>query len=143
MAFNCKLCEFLTVVGTIDPQVIADTAVFGDEIQMALWEELIFVFLLGAVDKTVDCSVYEDTDGSAGGAQSLKAATQLTATDDNKQVVINVKRRDLSTGYYYVRARIICGSSQAAPLACIVLGANSGPQPTTMADLTTVAQIMT
>lgn len=142
MAFNAKLCKWLTVIGTIDPQVIADTPVFGDEIEAADWEELIFTFSLGAVDKTVDCAVWEDDDGAAGNTQALKSATQLTAADDNKQVVINVRRTDLSTGFTHVRARIVCGAAQAAPLSCVVHGANCGPVPTTLADLASVAEIV-
>ena len=130
MAFNAKLCEFLAVVGTIDPIVIADTPVFGDEIAVADWDELMFIFKLGAVDKTVDCAVWEDTDGAGTGTQALKSATQLTATDDNKQVVINVRPHDLTATFTHVRARIVCGALQAAPLSCVVLGANSGPIPT-------------
>jgi hypothetical protein len=141
MAFNCKLCEFLTLVGTIDPQVVADTPVFGDEIAVSGFEELIFVFSLGAVDKTVDCAVWEDTDGAAGGTQALKSATQLTATDDNKQAIINIQRHELSAGFTHVRPRIVCGAAQAAPLSCVVFGANSGPKPGALADLASVAEI--
>jgi len=142
MAFNAKLCEFLPVVGTIDPAVIADTPVFGDEIAVADFDELMFVFSLGAVDKKVDCAVWEDDDGAAGNTQALKSATQLTASDDNKQVVINIRPHDLSATFTHVRARIVCEAAQAAPLSCVVLGANSGPIPTTLADLVTVAEIV-
>lgn len=144
MAFNCKLCEFLTVVGTVDPQVVDDSPVlYTDGINMANWEEVIFFCLVGAIDKKVDFVVYEDTDGAGTSQQALKSATQLTATDDNKQVVINVRRHDLSTGFTYIRGSVVSESSQAAPVSIVAIGANSGPKPTTMADLTTVAQIMT
>ena len=79
---------------------------------MSKFHEALFIFQLGAVDSTVDCLVRESTSTSDGGGQTLsgKTATQLTASDDNKIVMISVKSEELSNGYRYLRGRMTVGN---------------------------------
>src|SRR3954449_5539420 len=88
------------VAGKIDPQNGNNSTLNTDYVDMSKWHEAMFVFQAGSVDNTVDCLVRESTSTADGGGQTLsgKSATQLTASDDNKVVVINVKAEELSAG---------------------------------------------
>mgnify|MGYP007080466549 CR=1 FL=1 len=107
--------------------------------------EALFIFQLGAVDSTVDCLVRESTNTSDGSGQTLsgKSATQLTSSDDNKQVVINVKSEELSTGYRYLRGRMTAGNGTTNLVSCVALGLVPRFGPASDDDLTDVAQVVT
>src|SRR5947207_14285352 len=100
--------ERAIVVGKIDPANNNNSTVNTDYVDMSKFHEALFIFQLGAVDSTVDCLVRESTSTSDGGGQTLsgKTATQLTASDDNKIVMISVKSEELSNGYRYLRGRM-------------------------------------
>ncbi len=136
MAFNCKACEFAALVGTIDPAVIVDTPVFSDEIDMSPtvgWDEVLCVLAIGNVNaKTIDFAVWEDDDGAAGNTQALLACTQLAASagdNDNMQLIINVRRNQLSAGFTHIRMRVVSEAAQDGPLGAVAFGMNSGPIP--------------
>lgn len=137
--------EGLPVVSTIDPQTVASTPVVGDYVAVKNYHKLIFIFLVGNMAaETIDCGVYEATDGSGTGAQALKAATQLAAhasNNDNKQIVIEVDTRKLSSGFTHVAPRMVTGGATGGPAAAIGLGAVNRFDPGTDADLASVAEI--
>lgn len=137
--------EGLPVLSTIDPQTVANSAVVGDYIAAASYHKLIFIFLLGNMAaETIDCGVYEATDGSGTGAQALKAATQLAANasnNDNKQIVIEIDTRKLTSGFTHVAPRMITGGASGGPAACVALGVVSRFDPATNSDLATVVEI--
>lgn len=137
--------ERVAVVGTIDPQNGNNSTQNTDYVDMSKFAEALFVFQLGAVDNTVDCLVRESTTTSDGGGQTLsgKAATQLTATDDGKQVVINVKAEELSVGYRYLRGRMTVGNGTTNLISCVALGLMPRHGPASDDDLSDVAQVVT
>src|SRR5688572_3095926 len=119
--------ERAAVVGTIDPQTVANTEQLTDAVDMSKWHEVMFVFMLGNMAaETIDCEVREsDASGGTYTTLSGKAATQLAAhasNNDNKQVVINVKSNELSTGKRYIKGRLITGGATGGPAACVALG---------------------
>ncbi|MFO0845881.1 MAG: hypothetical protein U0797_26450 [Gemmataceae bacterium] len=137
--------ERVAVVGTIDPQNGNNSTLSTDYVDMSKFAEALFVFQLGAVDNTVDCLVRESTTTSDGGGQTLsgKSATQLTSSDDNKQVVINVKAEELSIGYRYLRGRMAVGNGTTNMVSCVALGLVPRFGPASDDDLADVAQVVT
>lgn len=142
--------ERAAVAGKIDPQVIgASTSVNSDWVDMRKFEEAMAVAMLGATDRTLDALVQEARDSSGTGAQTLsgKTATQLTATDDNKVVVFNVKAEELTqtpNQYTHVRLVVTSGSGgTTTSVAGVVLGKLPKHGPASDNDLTAVAQIVT
>jgi hypothetical protein len=137
--------EQAAVVGKINPANNNNSTVNTDYVDMSKWHEAMFIFVLGAVDATSDFLVRESTDTADGGGQTLsgKSATQLTATDDNKIVVINVKAEELSSGYRYLRGRMTHGAGTTNLSAAIALGLNPRFGPASDEDLSAVAQIVT
>lgn len=137
--------ERIAVVGKIDPANNNNSSVNTDYVDMAKWHEALFIFQLGAVDSTTDCLVRESTTTSDGGGQTLsgKSATQLTSSDDNKVVVINVKAEELSPGYRYLRGRMTVGNGTTNMGSAIALGVVPRFGPASDDDLAAVAQIVT
>src|SRR3954453_4436573 len=133
------------VAGESDPQNGNNNTLNTDYVDMSKWHEAMFIFQAGSIDSTVDCLVRESTSTSDGGGQTLsgKSATQLTASDDNKVVVINFKAEELSTGYRYLRGRMTAGNGTTNLVSAVALGLKPRFGPATDDDLATVAQVVT
>ncbi len=139
--------ERIAVVGTVDPQTVANAAVLTDAVDMALWHEVIFVLALGDMAaETIDFGIYESaTSGGSYTAISNKAATQLAAhasNNDNKQIVISVKASQLSAGMRYIKGRAITGNSTGGPACILALGLKPRYGPGSDDDLSSVVQIV-
>jgi hypothetical protein len=136
--------ERAVVVGKIDPANANNSTVNTDYVDMAKFHEALFIFQLGSVDSTVDCLVRESTNSSDGGGQTLsgKQATQLTASDDNKVVMISVKSEELDNGYRYLRGRMTVGNGTTNIVSAIALGMRPRFAPASDDKLTAVAQIV-
>jgi len=151
-----KLCEELAVVGTVDPVVLADAALFTDYIDMSKFEQILGILMLGDVAaKTFDFDVYAYTDTSAGNATLVKAATQLAAhatNNDGKQVAINVTRQDVlaketsttlaAGGLRYIRFRAVSEAAQDGPVGLVALAGKANYDPANANDLASVAEIV-
>lgn len=146
---NALASEQAAVVGIIDPDAYAANTYKTGAIDMSKWEEVMFVAQVGDMGSsaTVDIDIYEYTDASDGGANKLttKSATQLTqaGADDNKQVVINVRREDLNIdgGLRYLKAWAIIGT-QAVDFGLVAIGMVPRNAPASDNDLSTVDEIV-
>ena len=135
---------------TIHPQLIDNNTANSDYVDLSKFHEAMFILSVGATDTTVDFSVRESRDNSGTGEQTLsgKSATQLAGTDDNKQVVINVKAEELTQGapgsnYRYVRPRVTVGDGTTGAYVSVVgLGLKPRYGPASDDDLADVAQIV-
>ena len=143
-----SLADGLAVAGVIPPATTANTARVSGAINLATFDQLLFVFQLGDMaSETIDGGVQTcDSDGTSNAVDiSGKTLTQLAASataNDNKQVVINIKSVDLiANGKQYVRARLITGGATGGPAGCVVLGV---PRygPATGANLASVTQVI-
>lgn len=145
---NTSLAEGLAVAGVIVPATTNSTPRVSGAIDLAAWDQLLFVFQLGDMAaETIDCGVQSvDSDGTSNAADLAgKTATQLAANasnNDSKQIVIAVKSADLiASGKRHVRARMVTGNTTGGPAACVVLGvAKYGPSDG--ADLASVLQVI-
>ena len=148
-----KLSEMLALVATIDPDAYDTGSEASDEIDMQMHREVIFILQLGtiSVGSTVDFRIYEAPDGgdgTAGGTfKLLKEATALADTDDDKQVIINVRADDLSSGYRWIKAQLILGGTADNVDAGVVALADrsrfsDAVTSTSFGDLSTVDEIV-
>lgn len=102
-----------------NPAVITTGSLPATYIDAANFEAFAFVFALGATDGVVDFKVVQATAGAGTGSKDVSGAviTQLSATDDNKQVAIevDVNKLDLANGFRYVAVTsTIAGTTTAA-----------------------------
>lgn len=147
MDVNSGAGEKLALVGTVDPQTVANTEKFTDVVDMSKFHQVLAIALLGDMaNETVDFKAYTcDSDGS--NATSLKSCTQLAASasaNDNKQLAIQVRADELGTlGKQYVKFGLVTGNTTGGPAAVAVIGLDGRFQPESDSDLASVAQIKT
>ncbi len=152
MFSNAKASEQVAVVGVIDPDANTATSYNTGYIDMSKWEEVMFVVMAGDLGSsaTLDFKVTEYTDASGSNGHDItgKAITQLTqvGTDDNKQVVVNLRREELtlnsSLGYYrYVRGIMAVGTA-TSDSGVIALGLIPREAPASDNDIATVDEIV-
>jgi hypothetical protein len=139
--------ERAAVAATIDPQTAgASQTKNSDWVDMSKFREAMAIALVGNIDRTVDALIQEAKDSSGTGAQTLsgKSATQLSGTDDNKQVVFNIKSDELSTDYRFIRLQMTTGAGGTTDDICgVILGMKPIYGPASDDDLSSVAQIVT
>lgn len=111
-----KLSEMLALVAAVDPDAYTTGTQESDEIDMQMHREVMFILQVGTISagSTIEFRIYEGTDneGTAGeNYQLLKAATDLGDSDDDKQVIINVRADELSAGYRWIKAAVKLGGT--------------------------------
>jgi hypothetical protein len=122
---NYYLTENFSIAATVDPQLLNNNSVTSDWVDMSLYRKVSFILNVGATDITVDAKLQEATDSSGTSAQDITgfAITQLTATDDNEQVVIEIDATELSEDYTHVALVVTIGNgSTGAQISAIGLG---------------------
>lgn len=135
----------LAVVGTIDPQTVANTELFTDVIDMSKFRQALGVALLGNMAaETIDFTCYV-CDSGGNNATELKDCTQLAAhasNNDNKQLVISVRAEDLvDASYTYIKFGLVTGAGTGGPAAVLALGVDARNEPASDADLSSVVEI--
>jgi hypothetical protein len=143
-----KPSQRVSVVGTIAPQSAAAVQSSG-WIDATLFHNYMAVLMVGALgaSATVDALLEQATSNAGAGVKDVagRAITQLTkaGTDDNKQVLINLKQEDLdfNGGFKFFRL-----SMTPATAACLIGGAVLGFDPrydfASDNDATTVDEIV-
>lgn len=135
----------VAVVGTIDPQIINDDTRGTDAIDTQVWAEMQFILLAGDIPTsgTLDFKVQEsDAADFLSDVTDItgKSIVQLGASDDNKQVVINLVVAECSKRY--VRG-FVTSSPHNNQLAVLALGWKpNGCDTVATDDLASVAQIV-
>jgi hypothetical protein len=141
-----KLSEKLAVVGVVDPDANAAGTFYTDAIDMALFDEVMIIGLLG-ISVTTGSHVFSAIEGTAAGTGSGyqllsgRAATALTSGDNDNQVVINVRASELSSGYRYVRGRLVA-TTAGADAAVVAIAGRPRFHPASNNDLASVAEIL-
>lgn len=139
--------ERIAVVGTVDPQTVANTEKLTDAVDMSKWQQVMFVLMLGDMaSETIDFKLQESaTSGGTYTDITGKAATQLAAhatNNDNKQIIINLKAQELGAGKQFVKGRVITGGATGGPAAVLALGVAPRHGPASDSDLADVVQIV-
>ncbi|ARR55338.1 hypothetical protein HY78_18770 [Rhizorhabdus wittichii DC-6] len=149
MNANLNASAVVAVLAAIDPASQAAGTVTTGWIDMQDWFRIMAVLQVGALGAaaTVDAKFVQAKDGSGGSAKDVPgtAITQLTkaGTDDNKQVVINLRPEDLdfNNGYRYVRLSLTVATA-ASLISALVLGLDARYGAANMSDATTVDEIV-
>jgi hypothetical protein len=143
--YSAQLSERLAVVATIDPVSQGAGTVLTDAVDMSKFSRVIFILILGAMttNSTVDFKLREAaTSGGTYSDITGKSVTQLTqaSTDDNKQVVVEIKNDELTDGKQFVKGSLTVAVA-ATVLAVIALG-EPRYLPAADVDLTSVDEIV-
>lgn len=126
---NFKPSEIVTVLETIEPVSQAAGTATSAWLPATTHVSYLIGLMVGAMGTgaTLDAKIQQATDGSGSGAKDVSgsAITQLTKTgsDDNKQVLINLRadRLDINNGFKYFRLSVT-GATAASLLAAFILG---------------------
>lgn len=145
-----KASEMCAVVGAVDPvEVDGNTStVTTGWVNAKFFDRFMAVVLAGTLgtSATLDAKIQQATDNSGTGVKDVTGAaiTQLTATDDNKQAVINLKQTelDLENDFNHIRLSITISSEVDASVgAGTLLGLQPIHYPASDNDASTVAEI--
>lgn len=146
MYTNVKPSDRAVLLSVIDPQS-ATTVKSTGWINLGLFDSALAVIAVGVLGSstTVDAKLEQATTAAGAGVKDItgKGITQLTqaGTDDNKQVLINVRAADLDipNSFAFVRLTVTPATSTA-----LLFGALFGMDPKygPATDATTVDQIV-
>jgi len=146
---NTLPSERAAVIGTIDPASVAAGTVTTDYADLSKFESVMFVILTGSLgaSATVDASVVQATDSAGTGSKALasaKAITQLVkASNDNNQVIVNLRAEDLDMNNNFDHAALsVTVATAASILGVLVIGMNPRYAPASDNDLATVVEIV-
>ncbi len=161
MLTNVLPSEQAAIVATIDPDVYAHGAQNSDYVDMADFEQLMAVLMIGTfpdTDTTMDFKLQQATSSGGAGVKDItgKAITQIASdspVSSDKQAIINLRgsELDIAGGFRFVRAVATgtdSGSPADSPVNTIDYGVNVfgfGPKhgPASDNDLASVVEIVT
>jgi len=123
MNFTHRMTETIAVLDTINPALVDDAAAETGWVAIKLYRRILGIIAVGATDIGItDIKLLGATDNSGTGSTAVKTATALTATDDNKQVLLEASKDDLA-GYTHVKLTATVGNgSTGAYITGILLG---------------------
>lgn len=143
-----KLSEMLAILETYEPVSANGANINMTGVNMANFDRVMFILQTGVLgtNATVDFRLQQST--AVGGTYaniSGKSITQLTqaGTDDNKQVVIEIKsdELDVSNAKMFVRGQIDVGTA-ASLVSAIVLGQPTRFEPASTFNQAAVDEIV-
>lgn len=141
-----KLSEQIAVVGVIDPDQYTTGTFSSGWIDFKLWNRLLAVLLTGdmASSATLNGNFQEAKTSTGGSAQTLTSGTfNLTAlsdTDDNKQVLVNIRQDALTDQFTHVRFNLVVADG-LSDAGVVILGEGKR-LPASNNDLSTVTEIV-
>lgn len=146
---NAKPSEQAGVLACIDPDAYAAGTYTTGWVSAANFESLMAIVMAGdlGTNATVDAKLQQATSSGGAGAKDISGTsiTQLTqaGTDDNKQVVINLRgdQLDVANGFSYVRLSITIATATSDG-GGLLLGFNPRYAPATDNDATTVDEVV-
>lgn len=149
MNANLNASAVVAVLAAINPVSQSAGTVTTGWIDMQDWFRTMAVIQVGALGSsaTVDAKFQQATSDVGAGVKDVAGTliTQLTkaGTDDNKQVLINLRPEDLdfNNGFRYVRLSITVATA-ASLISALVLGLDARYGAANMSDATTVDEIV-
>ena len=144
---HSRVSERAAIVGVIDPDAYGAGTVLTGAIDMSKWGRVAFYVMAGDFVSTglLDFSVTQATTsgGSYSALSPAKAITQLTqaGTDDNKQVILEIRPEHLTEGYRYIKGNMVL-TTAGADAGVLALGFDPRFAPVTSDDLSTVDEIV-
>ena len=141
-----RLAEKLAIAGVVDPDANAAGTFYTDAVDMADFNEVMLIFLLG-IGVTTGSHVLSATEEAASGtgtgsvAISGKAAGALTTGNNDGQAIVNVSASELQQGFRYVYGRLV-QTTAGADSAVVAIGGEPRFHPASDFDLASVAEIV-
>lgn len=104
MTYTEKFTETHVLLAHLHPQDLTQ-AVSGSWVSVANYHRVVCVCSVGATNQTFDLKLQEatDTSGTSSGDITGKAITQLSGTDDNSIVAIELRTEELTPGHDCIR----------------------------------------
>ena len=136
----------VALAGAIDPQLLNNAALTSDWVSLKYFAQVMFVVNFGAMDIVGDVKIQSADDNSGTNATDISglSVTQLTATDDNKQVILSVDQSEVNSGDTHVAVVVTAGDGAAGDyVSAVCLGFNSEYQPAYDYDVASVLEIKT
>lgn len=149
MTPNLKPSQRIALVGVIDPDAYAAGTYTTGWIAAA--EAANFMALVSVGDmvstSTVDAKIQQATSAAGAGAKDVtgKSITQLTqaGTDDNKQVVINIRAEELDLANSFTHFRLsMTVATAASDAAGYVFSLDHRYGPANLRDLASVDEVV-
>lgn len=137
--------ERVALLGGINPQLLDDASATSDWVPMKNFDRVLVIVRVGATDTTVDAKLQGATSAAGAGAADLsgKAITQLSGTDDNKAVLLEVKAEELSATQTHVAVVVTAGDgATGAYVHAEILGFDPRYMDAANFDSADVAQIV-
>ena len=144
--FSSNGSERIAVLAVLNPVDIATTAASTGWIAAANFFRFMAIVQSGALTGTLDAKFQQATDSSGTGAKDVtgKAITQMAATDDNKQKIINLRHDDLDIdgGFDYIRLTLTPTGGTTNLAAAVLLGIDGRGGPATEYDAASVTEVV-
>jgi len=147
MTYPTTAAESVALVDVLDPAAVAAATTNGGAIQFgassgAFASQAIAILIVGACNGTVDFKLEQATDTTFGTKKDItgKAITQLTASDDNEQAIINLDSSELDTANGYDTWRWVATTAgDTNVLSAVVLATDASYGPSSDYNVATVA----
>lgn len=125
--------EQVYVETVVNPEVTVTGTVPAVYIDVADYERFVFLIHHGATDGNLDAQVVQATDSAGTGSKNITGAaiTQLGATDDDKQVSIEVQSDQLDIANAFGFVAITLTISGITTMAATFIGLNTRHTPVT------------
>jgi len=140
------MAQYLTqrdgIVARIPPTTAGTGDSTSDAINMAFLEAIEFILQTGTIvaGGTVDMRIEEGTDATTFNTSTpLTTITQLTDTDDDKEVKLEVRGIALSQGYSWLRA-IVTRTTSNSNVSMVAIGSKADYGPASDYDLASVKE---
>ena len=146
MSVNQLPSEAAAVIAVLDPDsYVAGTHTVSD-IDMSKFHNVLVILSVGdmASTSTVDLNVKSDSASGGSYATTIASITQLTeaGSDDDKQVLVNIRSADLAEGQRYLEVNLVVAAA-ASECSVVVLGFDPRYAPASNHDASTVDEIVT
>ncbi len=148
---NRLLSEIAAVVATIDPDVYTASTYLSDAIDMAKYDQLVGVGMVGTLGSSATATFRYVQATTSGGtykaispAIATTALTQAVSPDDSdKQVVLNLRAEqlDAANNFRWVKLEMVIGTA-TSDAGAIVFASGSRYGPAHDNDLASVAEIV-
>lgn len=126
MPYARQLVERVAVAAVIDAQLANNTTLTSGYADYTKFARVLFILDVGATDTTVDFKLRaaKDTSGTGLADVTNAAITQISATGDNHQVLIELTGEALHSimgqGFNYVKGSVTIGSGTTGANVCMI-----------------------
>ena len=130
---------FEKVLDPVDNTAAGAATVPATYIDVSNMERFAFLISIGNMTGTLDAQVVQATDGAGTGSKNVTGAviTQLGATDDNKQVLVEVQtnKLDINNDFHFVAITLTEAGSTAQLADAWFIGVNESAPVTQHTDV--------